>query len=62
VIGVMIGAAIRPALASLFAEIHVDPRVVAIAAFLLAVTALAAAWLPARRAAAIDPATALRAD
>lgn len=62
VIGVMIGAAIHPALASLVVGINVDPKVVAIAALLLAVTALAAAWLPARRAAAIDPATALRAD
>jgi putative ABC transport system permease protein len=39
-----------------------DPPVFVVAATLLAVAALAAAWLPARRAARIDPLTALRQD
>jgi ABC-type antimicrobial peptide transport system permease subunit len=39
-----------------------DPMVFLVAAALLAVAALAAAWLPARRAARIDPLTALRQD
>jgi len=37
-----------------------DPRTVVIATFVLSATALAAAWVPARRAAAVDPMTALR--
>jgi predicted permease len=39
-----------------------DPWVLGGAALLLAVTALAAAWLPARRAAAVDPIESLRAE
>jgi putative ABC transport system permease protein len=39
-----------------------DPGILAGAAFVLGGAALLASWLPARRAAAIDPAQALRAD
>jgi len=37
-----------------------DPWALGVAAVVLFVTALAASWLPARRAAALDPAAALR--
>ena len=39
-----------------------DPLTLAATAGLLAAVAVAAAWLPARRAASIDPATVLRCD
>jgi ABC-type antimicrobial peptide transport system permease subunit len=40
----------------------VDPLSIAIAAVFLLVLTLLSAWLPARRAAAVDPATALRSE
>ncbi len=39
-----------------------DPLSLAAAAFILGAVSLIAAWLPARRAAAVDPMTALRAE
>ena len=39
-----------------------DPATLAIVAVVLAVTALLASWLPARRAARVDPMLALRSE
>ena len=50
-------------LASLLFEVNAtDPLVLAVSAILLLFIAAAATWLPARRAASIDPASALRAE
>jgi len=46
----------------LFGVQALDPPSLAAAALLLLITAGVAIWVPARRAAAIDPASALRAD
>jgi ABC-type antimicrobial peptide transport system permease subunit len=46
----------------LFGVTPADPGVFALAAVALGVTALAAGWLPARRASRIHPMTALRHD
>ena len=46
----------------LFGVEPVDPPTIALAAMLLVAVALVAAWLPARRATAVDPMTALRGD
>jgi ABC-type antimicrobial peptide transport system permease subunit len=39
-----------------------DPPTIAVAVVVLLATALAAAWLPARRAGSVDPTVALRAE
>jgi putative ABC transport system permease protein len=64
-VGVVIGVAgallTTRALSSLLFEVSAtDPIVLAIVALFLALIALAASWLPARRAAAVDPMVALR--
>ncbi|MFI5241716.1 MAG: ABC transporter permease [Gemmatimonadales bacterium] len=63
VIGGLVAIALSRAMASLLFGIGVrDPATFAIAATVLAGVAFAATLLPARRAASVDPATALRAD
>lgn len=66
-VGVVLGLAAavvltRAMTAILFDTAAVDLPTFAIAAALLLLTALAASWVPARRAAALDPAIALRAE
>jgi putative ABC transport system permease protein len=59
--GLLIAFAVtRTASALLYGTNPMDPLAYGIAALLLAVVALAASWLPARRAAAIDPILVLR--
>jgi predicted permease len=55
-------AATRLMTALLFDMSPIDPLTFSAAAVALLLTALAASWLPARRAAALDPAAALRVD
>jgi putative ABC transport system permease protein len=62
-IGLAAAAAMTRVLAALlFGVDPIDPLTMAGAAALLALVAAAATWLPARRASALDPAQALRAD
>jgi len=63
--GVVIGGAFARAMSGLaggmlFGVTPTDPGVFALAAVALGTSALAAGWLPARRASRIDPMTALR--
>ena len=60
--GIVAAATLRPYVAMWFAGIEVNPMAVTISIVLLILTVLAAAFAPARRAARIDPALALRAD
>jgi len=63
VIGLVLGAAATKALSSLFLGVQPsDALVFASVAALLLSTALLATWLPARRAARVDPMRALRAE
>ncbi len=58
------GAAVatRAVASTLFDVQPTDPLIFSVTAIALTATALAAAWIPARRAAQVDPVTALRAD
>jgi len=65
--GTAVGIALTLAVARLFSSLIFgvsvyDPRLLTASVIVLAATALGAAWLPARRAASIDPLTALRHD
>jgi ABC-type antimicrobial peptide transport system permease subunit len=67
VCGILAGLAAAMALtrflgALLYEVSPTDPSILAGAAVLLASIAAAASWLPARRAAAVDPAITLRAE
>ena len=55
-------ASMRVLQSLLFGVTATDPLLLAVSALLLLVVAVAAGWLPARRAASIDPADALRAE
>lgn len=62
-VGLVGAAAFSRLLASLLFEVSpTDPMVFAASAIFLFVVSAAASWIPARRAAAVDPVTALRAD
>ena len=67
----LVGAGVALGLPAAIAGVHIlrsllfgvsptDPKTNVLAALILAAIALGAAWLPARRAASVDPATALR--
>jgi predicted permease len=62
-IGMMIGAAAAPALRALLTRDSLwDPAIIAAAAAMMIVTAVLSTLVPARRAAAVDPAVALRSE
>jgi len=66
-IGVAAGLAaallsVRPIAVLLFGVSSADPATLGLAAVIIAAGAVGASWLPARRASAIDPSTALRGD
>jgi ABC-type antimicrobial peptide transport system permease subunit len=67
VVGVLAGVAgalvVTRALAALLVGVNpIDPPTLSLAALLLLAVALGASWLPARRAAGVDPAQTLRAE
>jgi predicted permease len=62
-IGIALALGVAWALRSQFFGVSAaDPRVIAVAAFVVLVTAIFASWLPARRAARVQPIEALRQD
>jgi ABC-type antimicrobial peptide transport system permease subunit len=62
-VGLLGAIALTRFLAALLFEVNpVDPAILALAAAFLLIVAAVASWLPARRAAAVDPALALRTE
>jgi len=61
-LGLGLAFAVRPLLARTAQDVSIDPALVLAAAALLVGVVLTAAWLPARRAARIEPTLALRAQ
>ena len=61
-VGLGVALALRPLVARLARDVSIDPGLVAATATLLAAVVVMAAWLPARRAARIEPTLALRAE
>jgi len=63
VLGVVIGVAVSPAVgAVVYGATTADPMAFLVIPATLLLIAVAATWIPARRAAHVDPVTALRAD
>jgi putative ABC transport system permease protein len=60
--GLALAGAARPLLSGMAADIEINPAVVAATAAILIGVVLLAAWLPARRAARIEPTLALKAQ
>jgi hypothetical protein len=60
--GLALAGAARPLLSGMAADVEIHPAVVAATAAILIGVALLAAWLPARRAARIEPTPALKAQ
>jgi ABC-type antimicrobial peptide transport system permease subunit len=59
--GLVVAAALTRVLATMLYDVSpMDPVTLVAASVVLLVTAVAASWLPARRAAALDPSSALR--
>jgi putative ABC transport system permease protein len=66
-VGLVIGGAAAVPLSRLLSGLlfgiePADPPTIAVSALVLVAVAIVAAWVPARRATAIDPITALRGD
>jgi ABC-type antimicrobial peptide transport system permease subunit len=67
VIGLVVGGLVAVPLSRMLKDLlfgiqPIDPPTIAAAATMLLFVALAAAWIPARRAMSVDPMTALRRD
>jgi len=61
-VGLGLAGAVRPIISRMVQDVWISPPLVAATATLLIAVVLMAAWLPARRAARIEPTLALRAQ